>query len=267
MRATGRCALRPRSLAPDCESERMRALQLAPGLVVAIAASPHALAEPEADEPRDAQATEAEAPQGSDAVAAEAPAPPEDSSSGGPDPAGANPPEASAQASDSTAAQAGDDEVAGDHEPSEPAESAAADSVSVPSAEPVPVPPPAAPRPEDQPPRPYLKAPGPDPPSRQVTLGPVFGLWLRPAKGDGPVSYSTSLAWGVHARVELLRWLGVRGLVVATRHPVSVEPGGLGPAGDTAVEQPALGITLKNRLHLGCCTRERISPPKYSKPC
>jgi hypothetical protein len=44
--------------------------------------------------------------------------------------------------------------------------------------------------------------------------------------------------------VELLPWLGVRGLVVAARHPVSVQPGGLGPATDTRVEQPSLQVTL-----------------------
>jgi hypothetical protein len=86
--------------------------------------------------------------------------------------------------------------------------------------------------------------PAHEPPLRNVDLGADFGTIWRPASGDTGITYSPSIAWGAHARIEMLSWLGVRALVLSALHPVTVERGALGPSDDTEVDQPSLRIIL-----------------------
>jgi hypothetical protein len=107
-----------------------------------------------------------------------------------------------------------------------------------------PLPAPAEPRATDQKPYPMVGNSGPEQPTRNVDLGMDAGIWWRAARGDGPVSYSPALAWGAHARIELLTWLGVRALALSSQHPASVERGGLGPTASTEVDQPPLQVVM-----------------------
>jgi hypothetical protein len=110
------------------------------------------------------------------------------------------------------------------------------------NAEPALRPAPSAPAPSDQSPRPYLETPPPAAPLRNVEIGPHLGLWWRSSSDADAVSYQADLAFGADIRINLLEWLGVRGIVSRTTPPVRVRDG-LGLV-DTEVEQPDLGITL-----------------------
>jgi hypothetical protein len=95
------------------------------------------------------------------------------------------------------------------------------------------LPPPPPPRNDEQFPRPYLERPSPIRGVRHVELGPDFGLWSRPAK-DERASYATALAWGAHARVEILPVLGFSAHFNAAKHEVTVA--------DPDVDQPPLEV-------------------------
>ena len=105
-----------------------------------------------------------------------------------------------------------------------------------------PAPPPSPPDAGSQEPRPYLSRPPPRQPARNVDIGPDVGIWLRPAD-DSEVSYGAAFSYGGHARIEVLRWLGVRAFVMHSQHSVDVPRGGLGLA-DTEVDHPDIALTL-----------------------
>jgi hypothetical protein len=158
-------------------------------------------------------------------------------------------------ATDAAGAPAAQDEATGspstasDDSPTRPsADDTAASTVTAP-AQPEPTEAPAAAAPplpdpttDAQEPRPVAGETEPDTPMRNVDLGPDAGIWARPAQGNTGVSYSAGFAWGAHARLEIVDWMGLRALVNATRHAVSVERGALGPTADTEVEQPSLRV-------------------------
>jgi hypothetical protein len=102
-----------------------------------------------------------------------------------------------------------------------------------------PLPPPEA---DEQSPRPYLLRPRARQPIRNVDVGPDVGIAFRPADGDS-VSYGAAFSYGLHARVEVLRWLGVRALVLRSNHSVEVPRGGLGLA-DTEIDHPDIELNL-----------------------
>ena len=102
------------------------------------------------------------------------------------------------------------------------------------------LPAPADPRLDEQTPTPFLRAAPRTWHDRHVELGPDVGIWSRPAKGDS-VSYSPGLSWGLHARVEVFRFLGFRAYGNTTKHAVEVPRGALGLA-DTDVQQPDLEV-------------------------
>jgi hypothetical protein len=114
-------------------------------------------------------------------------------------------------------------------------------------APPAPVGPPPAPvlpppRADEQEPPPYTREPEAPQPMRNVDLGPDFGVAYRPASGSG-VTYEAAFAWGLHARLELARWMGFRVLFVKSEHAVSIEPGALKVPG-SQIHQPDLEMTL-----------------------
>lgn len=106
-----------------------------------------------------------------------------------------------------------------------------------------PPPPPPPPRADEQLPRPYLKLPEPEKPSRKVELGPHFGVEYLPASGSG-VSYGPGFAWGGHARIVLAPWLGLRVSFTQSSQPVSVPDGALGLPAGTHIDQPDLSVLL-----------------------
>lgn len=101
------------------------------------------------------------------------------------------------------------------------------------------LPPPADPRADEQEPRPVLRR-GSEQAERHLEIGPDFGIWARPAKGD-KVEYSPGFAWGGHVRAELLPFLGFRAYVSNSTHTVRVPRGALGLDG-TQLNQPDLQV-------------------------
>jgi hypothetical protein len=89
------------------------------------------------------------------------------------------------------------------------------------------LPPPGDPRIDEQSPRPYLEVAPRKWHDRHVEIGPDVGVWARPAKGN-EVTYSPGLAYGLHARADLLGFLGLRVYGASTKHPVSIPRGALG---------------------------------------
>jgi hypothetical protein len=82
---------------------------------------------------------------------------------------------------------------------------------------------------------------------KQMQLGVDVGAIRRPAVGSH-VSYGTGLAVGGHARVRLAQWLGLRLMVMGSRHSVTIRDGGLGVDG-TRVTHPDLDtIFMASRL-------------------
>ena len=110
-----------------------------------------------------------------------------------------------------------------------------------------PLSPPPEPTASDQTPRPYLEEPEPIGPARAIELGPQAGLWYRGASEGTGVSYGLGFAVGAFARVDLMRWLGLRLFFLRGWHPVSVDDGALGLAEagfpNASVDQNALGST------------------------
>ncbi len=104
-------------------------------------------------------------------------------------------------------------------------------------------PPPPEPRADEQQPRPYLKLPPADKPSRMVELGPHIGVGYLPANG-AQASYDAGFAWGAHARIELAPWMGFRVSFTNSTHAVTVPDGGLGLPAGTRIDQPALSVLL-----------------------
>jgi hypothetical protein len=123
---------------------------------------------------------------------------------------------------------------------------------------PAPTPPPPTPTPD------LVLGPRPDvvePPIaedrwRHVELGFDGGLGRRP--GDaGKVHYGLSSVWGMHARIEILRWLGARALVQLEHNSVSFDDGALGLPEHTTYEQSDL-----SRILLGAELEPTWSPMK-----
>lgn len=106
-----------------------------------------------------------------------------------------------------------------------------------------PPPPPPPPRADEQQPRPYLKLPEPEKPSRKVELGPHAGVEYLPARGSG-VGYGAGFAWGVHARIEIAPWMGFRVSFTQSSQPVTVPDGALGLPAGTHIDQPDLSLLL-----------------------
>ena len=103
-----------------------------------------------------------------------------------------------------------------------------------------PLPPPADPRMDEQEPRPVFGAASRDEGERHLEFGPDVGIWSRPAKGD-QVSYAPGFAYGLHARVEVFSFLGVRAYFNNSTHAVEIPRGALG-LGDTQIDQPDLAV-------------------------
>jgi hypothetical protein len=95
-----------------------------------------------------------------------------------------------------------------------------------------PLPPPPAPRAEEQPGL-FLEQPRPPSKVRHVEVGPDFGLWSRPAENDS-ASYSAGFGWGAHARIEILPVLGFSAYANDAKHSVTMA--------DPAIDQPAIDI-------------------------
>ena len=119
-----------------------------------------------------------------------------------------------------------------------------------------PPPPPAPPRADEQNPRPYLKLPEPEKPSRQVELGAHVGMEYLPARGSA-LSYGPGFAWGGHARIEIAPWMGFRISFTQSSQPVSVPDGALGLQSGTRIDQPDLSVLL---------LRARIEPTWVVSP-
>ena len=103
--------------------------------------------------------------------------------------------------------------------------------------EPKPLPPPRA---DEQEPRPYPESSDDAYYSRKVLLGPEAGVVFRSSQDDR-VSYAAGFAWGVHARVELLPWLGFRAGYLVSRHPADIEDDALGNP-NTRYSSPTLSV-------------------------
>lgn len=136
--------------------------------------------------------------------------------------------------------------------PGKPA--APAEAAKKPAPEPIPEPEPPAPvgpppapvlpppRADEQQPRPYLGGPAPPQPMRNVDLGPDLGVVYMPSDDDA-VSYHAAFAWGLHARIELARWLGFRAFFIKSHHEVSIDRGALNVP-NAEIHQPDLEVTL-----------------------
>ena len=100
----------------------------------------------------------------------------------------------------------------------------------------------------DQRPRPYFVRPERDRRLELLEIGPDLGIMAHPSDSDS-ITYSAGFAFGVHARIEILRWLGFRALLSRAIHGVSVPDGAL--LEGTRASQPSLSV-----LQLGA----RIEP-------
>lgn len=96
-----------------------------------------------------------------------------------------------------------------------------------------------APETDDQLPRPYRAPHERDARLEMFELGLDLGVVARPADSDS-IHYSVGPTYGVHGRVEVLPWLGVRALVSNSVHGVSVDGEAL-LAGASA-DQPSLQV-------------------------
>lgn len=103
--------------------------------------------------------------------------------------------------------------------------------------------PPARPLPspetDDQVPRPYRAPREREPRLELFELGLDLGVAARPADSDS-IHYDAGPTYGVHGRVEVLSWLGVRAMVSNSVHAVTVDGAAL-LAGASA-EQPGLQV-------------------------
>ncbi len=122
---------------------------------------------------------------------------------------------------------------------------------------------------------------GPMPKARALDLGAFAGISNRPAEGEG-ITYGPAVAWGIYARLELRRWLGLRLYYREEYIPVTVERGGFDTStsfGDTDFDQPnlklrSLGARLEPtwvvapRLHvmavIGASWLRFVAPPATS---
>lgn len=95
------------------------------------------------------------------------------------------------------------------------------------------------PRADEQNPKPYFAPAEREPRLERLDLGPDVGVVYRPAEGN-TISYSAGFRYGAHARVEILKWLGMRAIVAKSNHAVSVPTGALLPGTDA--EQPSLDV-------------------------
>lgn len=111
---------------------------------------------------------------------------------------------------------------------------AQADDAAKPAARPLP-----SPEANDQVPRPYRAPRARAPRLELFELGLDLGVAARPADSDS-IHYAAGPMYGVHGRVEVLPWLGVRALISNSVHAVEVDDAAL-LAGASA-EQPSLQV-------------------------
>ncbi len=126
---------------------------------------------------------------------------------------------------------------------------AQAEDAAKPAARPLP-----SPEADDQVPRPYRAPRARDPRLELFELGLDLGVAARPADSD-TIHYAAGPIYGVHGRVEVLPWLGVRAMVSNSIHAVSVDGAAL--LAGTSAEQPSLQV-----LELGA----RIEPTLQLTP-
>ena len=80
-----------------------------------------------------------------------------------------------------------------------------------------------------------------------MQLGVDVGAVRRPAKGSR-ASYGTGLAIGGHAWIRLAEWVGLRLLVIASRHSITIREGGLGVDGSRVVHPDLETMFMASRL-------------------
>jgi hypothetical protein len=88
-------------------------------------------------------------------------------------------------------------------------------------------------------PKPYVAPPERDRRLEMLDLGPVVGVSSRPSTRE-TIRYQAGFTYGAQARVEVLRWLGVRALFTSSHHAVHVDPGALLPGAEA--DQPGLSV-------------------------
>lgn len=103
-------------------------------------------------------------------------------------------------------------------------------------------PPPPAPDPNAQLPRPFLPDRERPKPEERVEVGADVGVWHQPAESSS-VEYGPGVGYGIHARLELIEWLALRPFFQLIARPVTLEPGALGPS-DVSFEQDSLRTLL-----------------------
>jgi opacity protein-like surface antigen len=135
--------------------------------------------------------------------------------------------------------------------PPAPAASSAAPSTAPPSDTSHTLPDPAS---YSQFPAPVPEPPHTEAPSRRVELGIDGGVGNRPAS-SGAVHYGVTSAFGFHARIDPLKWLGVRVVVRYESNGVSFDAGALGLPNGTTYDQSALA-----RVYLGAAVEPTWSP-------
>jgi hypothetical protein len=100
--------------------------------------------------------------------------------------------------------------------------------------------PPPPPETSSQEPRPYVAPAEPSGPERKVVVGPHFVVWHRTSDSE-EITYTTGVALGASARIEAIRWLGVR--LMFSRGTQGVDVGNTALGLPTAnLEQPALSL-------------------------
>jgi len=111
----------------------------------------------------------------------------------------------------------------------------------VPSTQQQALPPPGPPRADSQSPRPYVLF-RERPRERNLELGPDFAVWHRTTESGSSASYTTGVAFGAHARIELRQWLGLRLFFLWGKHGVEVDSRGL-ELSSGEVEHPDISVT------------------------
>jgi hypothetical protein len=88
-------------------------------------------------------------------------------------------------------------------------------------------------------PKPYIAPPERDRRLDMLDLGPVLGVSYR-GSDSSSIRYHAGPTYGAQARVDVLRWLGVRALVTNSHHAVHVDRGAL--LAGTDADQPGLSV-------------------------
>jgi hypothetical protein len=106
------------------------------------------------------------------------------------------------------------------------AEEAPAKQADSPSPEPPPRPPPID-----------LEEPPPSPRwERHIDAGVDVGLITRLASTDTDVRYEQAFGYGIHGRIDIVRYLRFTGYYLASSHAVALPPGALGLSGDLSMD-------------------------------